>query len=491
MKSSNRRYWLGCGALALFILIGAITILVLVGPTVGNVFSNISTSLEGEYPVGDSPPDPPILVEATNQLIQTSLPLTLSTVDFSEGDDTNEEPIVDDASLTAVALEDRPSITPSAEPVLTMGAGVVTTPIPSTMTSGGSSGIGGGGGNRPDTTDVPFASASEQPDSQIIGNGSAFVFHDDEMMPDDRMLIELQVFFDEFYITATPTSAVTAIPASDLARPEIDPQATMTPRSARFSDGNIDLPERLIAWLDCQGQFEGCGNGGELFMRIQSINSWRWTIRPTEGATGSQNLRVELWTVDDDGERNQRIWLNDFAVTVTGDLSVDNNRLIIGGLVAIVVVLISGIGFSRWQSYRKTRHNRPTVFISYRRKVSAGFGRTIRDALEQAGADVFIDINDIHAGSFSDYIKDNIRERTYFMVLLTAGTLDSDWVRQEILYAQEHNRTIIPILLNDFDLYGDELPDNLTFLQQQNAVTIPVEHFDSAMNRIKVFIGLR
>jgi|GEM_PF-1832847 len=384
------------------------------------------------------------------------------------------------ATALAVLLINPPTLDPAL--AATMGSGILTTGLPDV--GGGSSGGGGG-----DATDVPFSSQSVE--SRDIGNGSAYIFYDNDMAQDDTMLVELQVFFDEYYVTATPTSEVTAMPAPELARPDVDPQATTTPRVARFSDDGIDLPEELIAWLDCEEQFTGCGLGGVLYMRIQDVNSWRWSITPNDDVRGTQNLRAELWTVDGDGERDQRIWTHDFSVQVGADFLSDNNNLIIGGLLIVIIALVGGFGFTQYRTYREAHRNRPTIFISYRRKVSAGFGRTIHDTLVNAGADVFIDIDDIHAGSFSDYIKDNIRERQYFMVLLAPGTLESEWVQQEILYAQEHNRIIIPILLNDFNLYGDEMPANLTFLQQQNAVTLPVEHYESAINRIKTFIGLK
>jgi len=521
LKSLNRRYLLGCVGIILLILVA----LVLLGPTIGNVFSNVAYDLLGYDDItldsvrlpSHTPTDQPTAtITGTPTATETRRPT--ATAEFSgqaEDDITpTRESMTDDESarMTATALAE--IIVQPSDVVLTAGTGVIVTPEPqppdmssvqltatalATLFASTPSDTPAPVTTEADITDlpddsgqgtdVPF-SAQDAPNVETIGNGSAFVFHDDQMAQDETMLVELQLFFDEFYITATPTSAVTAISAPELVRPAVDPQATMTPRAARFSEGDITLPEQLIAYLDCEERFTGCGTGGTLFLQIQEVNSWRWGITPAENVSGLQNLRVELWTVNENNERDRRIWTYDFTVTVEGNFLVDNSGAIIGGLVVVVLGLVSAFGISRWQSYRESHSNRPQIFISYRRKVSAGYGRTIHDVLTKAGADVFIDIDDIHAGSFSEYIKENIRERQYFIVLLAPGTLDSEWVQQEILYAHEHDRTIIPVLLNDFNLYGDDVPDNLTFLQEQNAVTLPTEHFDSAIQRIKTFIGL-
>jgi len=116
--------------------------------------------------------------------------------------------------------------------------------------------------------------------------------------------------------------------------------------------------------------------------------------------------------------------------------------------------------------------------------VSAGFGSIVHGELTSRGANVFFDIDDIHVGDFSAEIRQSIETCDYFIVLLANGTLDSEWVGKEILYAQQLQKPIIPVLLNDFDLYGKEITADFEFLQSQNAVTLPIEHLASGINRI-------
>lgn len=520
--NSSRRRWLFGIAIVVFLVVLIVAILAMLGPSIGNVFSNIVSNFDDvatrippvdvtetintprptrmlddvtarptqlpptqdETGVVDQMTQQSVGESATHTPSMTPQPTqTATAIDSDSGNTTADDDA--DQTRTAQAIQpDRTAIDPTsglssqgAEQTATAIANIqVTSPVDSSDT---------------DATDVPFATAQAARDIHIIGNGSAYVFHDDTVAQNDNTLVELRVFFDEFYITATPTSAITPMTAPELARPEVDPLAEQTPRAARFSDEGIELSDRLIAWLDCNDQFDHCGSGGVLPMRIQSPNSWRWSITPKDGVRGMQDLRVELWTIDSSGERDQRVWTHDFQIGVDVDFLAENNTRIILILIGVIMLMLVIFGGLRWRDHREANRKRPKVFISYRRLVSAGFGRALHDSLVAAGADVFIDIDDIHAGSFSEYIKDNIRERDYFLVLLAPRTLESTWVVQEILYALEHDRTIIPVLLNDFDLYGDEMPDNLTFLQQQNAVTLPVEHFESGVGRIKTFIGLK
>lgn len=490
--NSSRRGWL-LGILIVVVLVVVVFVFfAMLGPSIGNVFSNIVSNFDS-----DTPPrltQPPANVEPTD-LANPTIVLDDVTARPTQPPPTTaaDEPTEIVAVATQAEADATDTDTPEPTPTTILGGNDTATEdepdivqtaqaLDQTPTLAAVASHG---------TDVPFATPEADREVNLIGNGSAYVFHDNNVTQDENTLVELRVFFDEFYITATPTSAITAIPAPEQVRPDVDTSATQTPRAARFSDDGIELPEQLMAWLDCDDQFDNCGSGGILPMRIQSPNSWRWSIKPKDGVQGIQNLRVELWTVDSNGERDQRIWTHDFQMGVDVDFLAQNNNLVIVALIGLIILMLIVFGGMRWRDHREANRQRPKVFISYRRLVSAGFGRALHDSLVAAGADVFIDIDDIHAGSFSDYIKDNIRERDYFLVLLAPKTLESTWVIQEILYALEHNRTIIPVLLNEFDLYGDEMPDNLTFLQQQNAVTLPVEHFESGVNRIKTFIGLK
>lgn len=130
------------------------------------------------------------------------------------------------------------------------------------------------------------------------------------------------------------------------------------------------------------------------------------------------------------------------------------------------------------------------IFISYRRHLTAGYAGNIHKQLSEWGADVFLDTEDIGAGRFEQYIRDHIRQTAYFIAILAPETLKSEWVVKEILYAHELGKTIIPVLVRGFDLYGSEVTRELKFLQDQNAVPVYTEYINPAIDKIARLIGL-
>src|SRR5262245_65643379 len=97
----------------------------------------------------------------------------------------------------------------------------------------------------------------------------------------------------------------------------------------------------------------------------------------------------------------------------------------------------------------------PSVFLSYRRHVSAFIARAVFLDLRQHGYDVFMDVESIDSGQFDTIILAQIAARAHFLVILTHGTLEGcqepdDWLRREIECAMELKRNLVPILVNDF-----------------------------------------
>jgi tetratricopeptide (TPR) repeat protein len=134
-----------------------------------------------------------------------------------------------------------------------------------------------------------------------------------------------------------------------------------------------------------------------------------------------------------------------------------------------------------------------TVFISYRR-TNVPWALAIFKDLTQHGYDVFFDFNGIASGDFEQVILENIRARAHFLVLLTPSALDrcdesTDWLRREIETALSARRNIVPLMLEGFDFntpkIADKLRGTLSALNRYNAVPIPAEYFDEAMERLR------
>ena len=108
------------------------------------------------------------------------------------------------------------------------------------------------------------------------------------------------------------------------------------------------------------------------------------------------------------------------------------------------------------------------IFISYRRKgAGAGVAGELQAKLENLGYKVFLDVDEIGSGQFPEQIERAISECKDFILVLSPGTLDrcveeEDWVRREILQAQNQNKNIIGVGLPGFFMPEVEsLPDPL------------------------------
>lgn len=134
-----------------------------------------------------------------------------------------------------------------------------------------------------------------------------------------------------------------------------------------------------------------------------------------------------------------------------------------------------------------------TVFISYRR-TNAPWALALFQHLTHHGFDVFYDFMGLASGDFERVILENIGARAHFLVLLTPSALDGcahagDWLRREIETALVTQRNVVPLMLEGFDFNTPGIADQLTgpiaVLKSYNALRVPVEYFEAAMERLR------
>lgn len=155
--------------------------------------------------------------------------------------------------------------------------------------------------------------------------------------------------------------------------------------------------------------------------------------------------------------------------------------LALGALVVISLL----VWLSRRQSaVPLTRQTTPQVFISYRRDPSWGQARCITNSLREQGITVFMDVDNINEGQFADAIKKAIADCDYFVPVLAPTTLQSEWVRQEVIYALDHRKTIIPLLVDGYKFDPDSLPPDVQDIASHNAITLTHEFYDAAIERL-------
>ncbi len=142
-----------------------------------------------------------------------------------------------------------------------------------------------------------------------------------------------------------------------------------------------------------------------------------------------------------------------------------------------------------------TNWDKPSVFISYRRGDSSGWANVLEQGLKlQHDLDVFLDTGSVdRANLVSKRIDDAIASRDVFVCLLDESTLGSDWVLRELALARDHNRVMIPVFREDFDLrkameMGNE---DVQALLEHNGVTLLDRqgvYIDAAMNELAALI---
>lgn len=100
-----------------------------------------------------------------------------------------------------------------------------------------------------------------------------------------------------------------------------------------------------------------------------------------------------------------------------------------------------------------------TIFISYRRGDSSAFALLLLTRLKHAGFEPFLDLALVPGEDWNAGLKGRIEARDYFVVLLGKETLASPFVVDEITWAVEAGKTIIPIWHNGFEYRAGEWAD--------------------------------
>jgi len=92
------------------------------------------------------------------------------------------------------------------------------------------------------------------------------------------------------------------------------------------------------------------------------------------------------------------------------------------------------------------------AFISYSR-INKEFASKLSKGLRLAGYSIWFDLFDIPTGSrWDDEVEKALRKCSIFMIILTPASIASENVKDEIGYAIDHGKRILPILLEHCDV---------------------------------------
>ena len=100
-----------------------------------------------------------------------------------------------------------------------------------------------------------------------------------------------------------------------------------------------------------------------------------------------------------------------------------------------------------------TSVRRLMCFVSYSRKDAAAFAARLIKSLEGLGIDCYQDVSDIQPGEdWGDALARAIERATHVLVVVSRASLESPNVKDEIGYAREKNKVIVPLLIEDLPL---------------------------------------
>lgn len=107
------------------------------------------------------------------------------------------------------------------------------------------------------------------------------------------------------------------------------------------------------------------------------------------------------------------------------------------------------------------------IFLSYRHSDGRLLARLMKTSFEKEGYRVFLDEDEL-MDVFSDQdVMAAIKVSTIFILLMTHDCFirccyENDWIRKEMQYAVEYNKSIIPIVPNNqFYDYPSSMPSHL------------------------------
>lgn len=135
------------------------------------------------------------------------------------------------------------------------------------------------------------------------------------------------------------------------------------------------------------------------------------------------------------------------------------------------------------------------IFISYRRKGGYETAKHLYDLLVRDGYTVSFDIDTLRNGDFDTALLKRIEECTDFILILNKGAFDrtldpnfnpkNDWMRNELAYALKLNKNVIPIMLEGFDDFPEDLPDDICNVVRKNGPKYDNYYFDDFYRKMK------
>ncbi|MFL5246096.1 MAG: toll/interleukin-1 receptor domain-containing protein [Gemmataceae bacterium] len=132
--------------------------------------------------------------------------------------------------------------------------------------------------------------------------------------------------------------------------------------------------------------------------------------------------------------------------------------------------------------------DRYDVFVSYCREDGATIARLIADKITAEGYRVFLDVQELGSGSWSQELEMRISECPDFVVVLTATYLarlrsEGSVIHGEVAAALKRGRNIVPVLVATMPP-ADQLPSSVAALADANGIRFVHEYADAVMIKL-------
>lgn len=135
------------------------------------------------------------------------------------------------------------------------------------------------------------------------------------------------------------------------------------------------------------------------------------------------------------------------------------------------------------------------IFISYRRDGGYVTAKHLYDLLSRDGYAVSFDIDTLRNGDFDTELLKRIDECTDFILVLNKEAFDRtldpdfpkerDWLRNELAHALAKGKNIIPVMLNGFTEFPDDLPADIAKVAKKNGPKYDQYYFDDFYRKLK------
>ena len=136
----------------------------------------------------------------------------------------------------------------------------------------------------------------------------------------------------------------------------------------------------------------------------------------------------------------------------------------------------------------------PNVFISYRRDGGAETARLLRYELKDRNIRVFLDVEDLPAGQFDNYLLNAVAESNSLLLIVSKDAFvgcqsEDDWLRKEIRQALSCNNNIVPLVKEDaIPPKVDDLPVDIKDIAGLNCVRYSHDYYSGTIQKLLSFL---